>query len=191
MSEKVQFPETVILIDATYLNFIIADVKSNFEQMLQRPLQEVDLSTLLTFLALDASITPGKNDIQVLLVHDEATTTLNHCRPASLKEELNGVAFSNQLGEFIFSSISPEEIATRQELYLDLLKITSESEDVKKIVLVAFEEEYGKELSAQLSTTKKQLVRFTMFQPEQAADQQTEILAYPIMQAMGIKGDEL
>lgn len=192
MSEKVQFPETVILIDATYLNLIIQDVKKNFEQMLQRSLQEIDLSALLTYLALDAGITSERNNIQVLLVHDEKTLRLNHCQPSDLQKELNGVAFSNHIGEFTFSSISPENMVSRQELYLDLLKIVSESEETTRVILIAFEEEYGTEISEELTSVKgKQFVRFVMFQPEQTAHSLYEILAYPIMQALGIKGDEL
>lgn len=59
MDEKIKLPEIVMLVDAAFLNFIVSDLKRYFENVLNRPLQEIDLSLLTTYLALDAGIEEG------------------------------------------------------------------------------------------------------------------------------------
>ena len=69
MSDKpqIKLAETVVLIDAAFLNFVITDIKGYFEETLHRSLQEIDLSMLTTYITLDAGITEGKNEVQFLL----------------------------------------------------------------------------------------------------------------------------
>lgn len=64
---QIKLSETVVLIDAAFLNFVITDMKRYFEETLQRSLQEIDLSMLTTYLTLDAGIAEGKNEVQFLL----------------------------------------------------------------------------------------------------------------------------
>ena len=70
MSDKpqIKLAETVVLIDAAFLNFVITDIKGYFEETLHRSLQEIDLSMLTTYITLDAGITEGKNEVQFLFV---------------------------------------------------------------------------------------------------------------------------
>ena len=53
MDKKIKLPEIVMLIDAAFLNYVVSDLKSYFEKILNRPLREIDLSLLTTYLALD------------------------------------------------------------------------------------------------------------------------------------------
>lgn len=192
MNDKIELSETVMLIDAAFLDFVVTDLKKYFTSILKRDLQEVDLSQLTTYLALDAAIGEGKNDIQVLLVYDAATTRFTHCRPSDLKAELNGVAFNNELGEFSFASVSSEGMVSREELYLDLLGIVSDSADVKQLILVSSNEEYGDRVTAALKEVKeKEIIQFRMNEPVAPVDYRWEMLAYPVMQALGIRGEEL
>ena len=50
---QIKLSETVVLIDAAFLNFVITDMKRYFEETLQRSLQEIDLSMLTTYLTLE------------------------------------------------------------------------------------------------------------------------------------------
>ena len=52
MSDKpqIKLAETVVLIDAAFLNFVITDIKGYFEETLHRSLQEIDLSMLTTYI---------------------------------------------------------------------------------------------------------------------------------------------
>ena len=65
---QIKLSETVVLIDAAFLNFVITDMKGYFEDTLQRSLQEIDLSLFTSYLTLDAGINEGKNEVQFLFV---------------------------------------------------------------------------------------------------------------------------
>ena len=178
MDKKIKLPEIVMLIDAAFLNYVVSDLKSYFEKILNRPLREIDLSLLTTYLALDAGISEGDNKAQLLFVYD--------------KEELNGVAFSSQFGEFSFAGVPCEEMVTREELFLDLLGIVSDSADVKKLIVISFNEEYGDKVRTALNAVKeKEVIQFRMSEPDGVVEYHWEMLAFPLMQALGIKGDEL
>ena len=83
---QIKLSETVVLIDAAFLNFVITDMKGYFEETLQRSLQEIDLSMLTTYLTLDAGITEGKNEVQFLFVYDKDSSHLAHCHPSYLEK---------------------------------------------------------------------------------------------------------
>lgn len=102
------------------------------------------------------------------------------------------MAFQSNLGEFYFATISPEEITSRQDLYLDLFQVLGESEDVKKIIAIPATEEYGTEITVSINEIPdKEIIWFRMDHQDGVKKYQSEILAYPIMQALGIKGDEI
>ena len=181
MDEKIKFPSNVVLIDAAFLNLVVTDLKKYFEKTLMRELQEIDLSELVTYIVLDAGMAVGDNQIQILMVYDKDSA------------ELNGVAFKSQFGEFSFASVPCEEMVSREELYLDLLSIVLDSADVERLILVSFNEEYGDKVMERLKGVKnKETIQFRMNEPEESIEgYQWEMLAYPVMQALGIRGEEL
>lgn len=192
MEDKMKLSETVMLIDAAFLDFVVTDLKKYFTSLLKRELHDADLSQLITYLALDAGVDEGENDIQVLLVYDDGSARLAHCRPSNLKTELNGVAFKNELGEFSFASVSAEEVVSRQELYLDLLTIVGDSSQVKKLIVIAGDEVGDDRVTEALKEVKeKEIIRFGMNELAGPEDYCWELLAYPVMQALGIRGEEL
>ena len=194
MNDKPQITlsETVALIDAAFLNFVITDMKGYFEKTLQRSLQEIDLSMLTTYLMLDAGITEGKNEVQFLFVYDKGSSRLAYCQPADLVKELNGVAFQSPYGEYSFASVPSEGMVSREDLFLDLLSIVSDSADVKKMIVVSFNEEYGKKVTDALHVVKgKEIIQFRMNEPESPVTYKWDMLAFPVMQALGIKAEEL
>lgn len=189
---QIKLSETVVLIDAAFLNFVITDMKGYFEKTLQRSLQEIDLSMLTTYITLDAGITEGKNEVQFLFVYDKASSRLVYCQPSDLSQELNGVAFQSQYGEYSFASVPSEGMVSREDLFLDLLSIVSDSADVKKMIVVSFNEEYGKRVTDALRVVKgKEIIQFRMNEPESPVEYKWEMLAFPVMQALGIKAEEL
>ena len=189
---QIKLSETVVLIDAAFLNFVITDMKRYFEATLQRSLQEIDLSMLTTYLTLDAGIAEGKNEVQFLFVYDKESGNLVHCQPSDLEKELNGVAFQSPYGEYSFASVPSEGMVSREDLFLDLLSIVADSVDVKKMILVSFNEEYGKKVTDALNKVQgKEIVQFRMNEPETPVAYQWDMLAFPVMQALGIRADEL
>ena len=193
MDEKIKFPSNVVLIDAVFLNLVVTDLKKYLEKTLMRELQEIDLSELVTYIVLDAGMAVGDNQIQILMVYDKDSAQLSNCRPSDLSAELNGVAFKSQFGEFSFASVPCEEMVSREELYLDLLSIVLDSADVERLILVSFNEEYGDKVMERLKGVKnKETIQFRMNEPEESIEgYQWEMLAYPVMQALGIRGEEL
>ena len=189
---QIKLSETVVLIDAAFLNFVITDMKGYFEKTLQRSLQEIDLSMLTTYLTLDAGITEGKNEVQFLFVYDKDSSHLVHCHPSDLEKELNGDAFQSPYGEYSFASVPSEGMVSREELFLDLLAIVSDSADVKRMIVVSFNEEYGKKVTDALHEVKgKEIIQFRMNEPEASVEYKWDMLAFPVMQALGIRADEL
>ena len=189
---QIKLSETVVLIDAAFLNFVITDMKRYFEETLQRSLQEIDLSMLTTYLTLDAGIAEGKNEVQFLFVYDKESGNLAHCRPSDLEKELNGVAFQSPYGEYSFASVPSEGMVSREDLFLDLLSIVADSADVKKMILVSFNEEYGKKVTDALNEVQgKGIVQFRMNEPDTPVAYKWDMLAFPVMQALGIRADEL
>ena len=132
MSDKpqIKLAETVVLIDAAFLNFVITDIKGYFEETLHRSLQEIDLSMLTTYITLDAGITEGKNEVQFLFVYDKESSRLQYCQPSGLQEELNGVAFQSLMVN-ILCQRSIGRNGVKRRFVLDLLSIVSDSADVK------------------------------------------------------------
>lgn len=194
MNDKPQMKlsETVVLIDTNFLNFVITSLKGYFEKALNRSLQDIDISVLTTYMVLDAGLVEGSGDKQFLLVHDKESSHLQHCHPSDLKKELDGIAFQNSYGEFFFASIPSENLVSRGELFLDLLTIVSDSADVKNLIVVSFNEEYGDQVTEILNGVKeKKVFQFRMFESEIPLNYQWQMLGFPIMQALGIKADEL
>lgn len=189
---QIKLSEIVVLIDAAFLNFVITDMKGYFEKTLQRSLQEIDLSVLTTYLTLDAGVKEGKNEVQFLFVYDKQSSSLAFCHPSDLEKELNGVAFQSPFGEYSFASVPSEGMVSREDLFVDMLTIVADSADVKKMIIVSFNEEYGERVTEILSEVKgKEIIQFRMNEPESPVNYQWDMLAFPVMQALGIRADEL
>lgn len=189
---QIKLSEIVVLIDAAFLNFVITDMKGYFEKTLQRSLQEIDLSVLTTYLTLDAGVKEGKNEVQFLFVYDKQSSSLAFCHPSDLEKELNGVAFQSPFGEYSFASVPSEGMVSRENLFVDMLTIVADSADVKKMIVVSFNEEYGERVTDTLSEVKgKEVIQFRMNEPESPVDYHWDMLAFPVMQALGIRADEL
>lgn len=189
---KIKLSETVVLIDAAFLNFVITDLKTYFEKTLARPLQDIDFSVLTTYMMLDAEMSGQKNDVQFLLIYDKDSQHLINCQPSALKDELNGVAFQSPFGEYSFASVPCEGMVSREELFLDLLSIVADSADVNKMIVVSFNEEYGDKVSKLLNDVEgKDILQFRMNEPDSPVNYKWDMLAFSIMQALGIKAEEL
>ena len=194
MSDKpqIKLSETVVLVDAAFLNFVITDLKRYFEATLHRPLQEIDFTLLATYFTLDAGIGEGEREIQYLFVSDKQSSKLVHCHPSDLSTDLNGVAFKNAYGEYLFANVPSEDMVSRSELYLEMLTLIADSADVKRMIVISYNEEYGTKVTKILNdVTGKEIIQFRMNEPEETINYKWDMLGFPIMQALGIKADEL
>lgn len=193
MEKKIKLAETVILVDAAYLNFMLVNLKGFLEQQVSRDLSVVSMADLLTYIALDAQIQEGGKAVQVILISDDSTLKLQNAEPSDLKTELDGVAFKSTIGEFMFSTAFTEGLVSREELFLDVLEISLESEDVKKLVVLSFDDEYGDAVLDKINKEglKKEIIQFRMRELTQKVAFKSENLVFPLMKAFGISADEI
>lgn len=192
MEEKKLPAETAILIDACFLEMLTTDFKKNFERIIGRELNTIDLSELLTYIALDGGITPGENDIDVLFIYSSEHPSFTNCIPARLDTELNNVAFKNSIGEFTCRTFPNERIVSTDDMFVDSLQIIAEAKEVKRLLVVGYNEEYGDKIEEVLDKTEGKIItQFRMDEPKEKKKYATEIIAYAVMKALGIKGEEL
>ncbi len=190
--ENIKLPANVILIDVAYLNFLIGDIKRYFEQKLERTLQDLDLASFVEYLALDFGYEVGNNETQVLLVYDDSSPNICFCQPSDIKKDLDGKAFASQLGEFMFAGVPCENIVGRDELLLDLTKIVLNSDDVKRFILIGSDASYDNRLIEELNgADDKQVLQYRMDESTEKIEYRWELIVFPIMQAVGIREDEL
>ena len=198
MDDKIKFSPNVLLIDVTFINEIVATSRRVLGERLGRELPELDLPAWLTYLVLDAGLREGDNEIQVLLVHEAETHRLSGCQPHDL-ESLNGMACRTPLGEFQFSCVTPADIATREELFLDLMTLAQDSADVQCLALLPYHPEYGQKMEEELVKLLKEkeaeecrkVFYFTLSQPSSEWKFRTDFVTFSLLKAFGISPEEL
>lgn len=192
------FAENVILIDVAFINEIVSNSRSFLERKIGRTLPPVDLVGWLECLALDAGIQTGDNEIQIILVHDEASHTLKCCEPSEL-DNLDGKACRTRVGEMAFHCVTPARITNPEELFLDLMTLALDAKEVKRLLLVPFQPLYGDRVEDGLRKFFRgkeekewdKATYFTMEEPVEPAGFRWELVFFSLGHALGIKPDEL
>jgi hypothetical protein len=198
MAEDIKLAENIIIVDVEALNQTVTNLLCFLENTLHRNLNKIDLETWIVDLALDAGLRDGGHKTQILFVSDNDSVNLEHFKSGNLKA-LDGWGCRNQFGEFIISAISSEGLTSRESVYLDLLQIILNSKDVKRVVVVPSDDEYGERLSILLENAKqfiapespKNIVRFFSVKPGNTPGYKGEILIYSLMHALGIRSEDL
>lgn len=193
-TKNMKFAKSVMLIDVAFLNSVISDLRSHFSRILGRELQTIDLSALVSYIALDAGISQeALQQIQVLLIYDDLSAKILYTQPSDVENELNDVAFRNELGEFSFYSFRPEQFISVSDFFAESFRIIASDKNVCKLWTVG-------ELSEQILEdgaiskgflSSKEIVMFRMSEPAATENFRWELLGYPVMRALGIRGDEL
>ncbi|MGL5273514.1 MAG: DUF6621 family protein [Phocaeicola sp.] len=193
MKDQIKFDETVLLVDAAYLDRVAGDLSKHFSKVLERPLPKADLAILLECIALDAGVALGKNALQVIFLYDEESKKMKNIQPMDFQKELHGMAFQSQLGEFTLSAFDATELATREALFLETVTLLTESPDAKRMILVPSEEEYGDKLPAILNKIegKDKIALFGMNPLSEVISFEWEMLGYALLQSLGVKADEI
>ena len=191
MTNEIKFADTVILMDVAYVDRVAADLSRHFGEVVGRKLPKADLPVLLECLSLDSGIPLGENAVQVLFIYDEESKKMGALEPSDLEKELNNVAFKSQLGEFALYSFEPSDMASREELFLESLKVVADAKEVKRVIVVPAE--YGDKVPAILNKVdgKEKMTVFGMNPPAGEVVYQWEMFGFAILQSLGIKADEL
>ena len=193
ISNELKFAEKVILIDASYINKVTADLSKHFGQMIGRELPKADLPIFLECVAMDAAIQPGENVLQVLLVYDKEHAKMDAFNPSDLKKELNDVAFKSQLGEFQLNTFEPSDMADREAFFLEAVKLVADTKEVKHLVVVPSETEYGDKIPEILEKVDgKESIHVLGMNPLAPSKAfRWEMMGYAVLQALGIRSDEI
>ena len=193
INNELKFAEKVILIDAAYINKVTADLSQHFGQVIGRELPKADLPVFLECIAMDAAIHPGENVLQVLFVYDKEHTEMDAFNPGDLKKELNDVAFKSQLGEFQLNTFEPSDMADRETFFLESVKLVADAKEVKHLVIVPSEMEYGDKLPEILHKVdgKESIHVLGMNPPEPSNSFQWEMLSYVVVQALSVHSNEI
>jgi hypothetical protein len=193
INNELKFAEKVILIDASYINKVTGDLSQHFGQMIGRELPKADLPIFLECVAMDAAIQPGENVLQVLLVYDKELTKMDAFNPGDLKKELNDVAFKSQLGEFQLNTFEPSDMADREAFFLEAVKLVADAKEVKHLVIVPSETEYGDKIPEILEKVDgKESIHVLGMNPLAPSKAfRWEMMGYAVLQALGIRSDEI
>ena len=188
--------ENVIVVDAEYVDRVAFNLIVNFERMLGRKIPAADMARWVDCLALDGGISPEGNpegSVSVVLIHEKGSKGFENFVPA-MYNELDGKAFMDNLGEFVFSAVPVEQLTTKDDLLLDVVQSAMESKEVKRMMVVPNSEDgdcYDR--LRQLLRRAGDDKRITLFamEPMMGGNFRQEILGYSLMQALGIKAAEL
>jgi hypothetical protein len=191
---KANWSENVVIVDADYVDRVAFDLIVNFERMIGRRIHKADLAKWIDCVALDGGLREGEHDTQVVLIHDKKQAALDNFVPASYDDELNGKAFKDHLGEFTVSSFPVEDITTATDFFLDTVAMVCAQKEVKRVMIIPDAE--NRALYADLRHTLQRVddeKRITVFamQPMEGGNFRQEILGYSLMNALGIRAEEL
>ena len=192
-----KWSEIVILVDAEYVDKVAFDLIVNFERMLGRRIPQADMAQWLECIALDGGLRPTANSqkptatCQVVLIHDRNRQQMDNFQPGKFAD-LDGKAFSGQLGEFLISCVQVEEMVTKDDLYVDSLQIIANAAEVKRLMVVADSDRiYNKVREALRQADPDKHITVFAMQPMPNGNFRQEILGYSLMAALGIKSEEI
>ncbi|MGN1228638.1 MAG: DUF6621 family protein [Prevotella sp.] len=191
--ENRKLSPNVILADADYIDKVAFDLSVNFERMLGRRIPPADMARWVDCIALDGGIREGDNEVQVILVHERTTSALENFRPSSIKGDLDGKAFKDHLGEFCISAIAVEDsMVDKEHLFCDSLMHVCSQPEVRRVMVIPNGETYydGVRRALKDADDEKRITVFAM-QPMPGGNFWQEILGYSLMNALGIRGEEV
>ncbi len=194
INSEAQWSENIIIVDADYVDSVTFDLIVNFERMIGRRIPAADLPRWLDCVALDGGIREGEHQTQVVLIHRKDRKGMENFMPSDYESDLNGKAFKDHLGEFMLSSLPIEEIVDETDFLMEIVQAACEQPNVKRVMIVPNFEKDGlydrmRHVLQQIDDDK----RITVFamQPLSGGNFRQEILGYSLMNALGIKSEEI
>jgi hypothetical protein len=196
-ASKVKLSENIILADADYIDYVAFQLSVQFERMIGRRIPKADLSQWAVDIALDGGLrADGKShETQVVLVHEKQNPKLDNFTPSLYDTELSGQAFKDdKLGEFLINAYAVGDVVSKDDYLLDTVNMVLGHNEVKRLMIIPNGEQGSiyEELAGALreAPEDKHITLFAM-QPMPGGNFRQEILGYSLMNALGIKSDEL
>ncbi len=183
--------DNMIIVDADYIDKVAFDLTVNFERMLNRRIPKADTARWIDCVALDGGVREGKEQTQVVFIHRSGSQRLENFTPGDYADELHAKAFSDNLGEFVLSAVSEERIADKEELFLSTVALGCSAREVKRLILIPDEQYYESVRLALRRADDEKRITVLAMQPMPGGNFRQEILGYSLMNALGIRGEEL
>lgn len=194
INSEAQWSENIIIVDADYVDSVAFDLIVNFERMIGRRIPVADLARWIDCVALDGGIREGEHQTQVVLIHRKDRKGMENFMPSDYESDLNGKAFKDHFGEFMISSLPIEEIVDETDFLMEIVQAACEQPNVERVMIVPNFEKDGlydrmRHVLQQVDDDK----RITVFamQPLPGGNFRQEILGYSLMNALGIKSEEI
>lgn len=190
--DQARWSENVIIADADYVDAVAFDLIVNFERIIGRRIPKADMARWIDCIALDGGLRPGEHATQVVLLHGEGRSRLENFEPGDYAADLDGKAFSDNLGEFTFSSLPAVKPTGGGSLFTEAVEVVCAAPEVKRVMLIPNAELIYDDVRRALSRVAddKRVTVFAM-QPMAGGNFRQEILGYSLMSALGIKAEEI
>lgn len=184
----------MIIADADYIDQVAFNLIVNFERMIGRHIPQADLARWIDCIALDGGLREGENRTQVVLIHNRDSKALDNFVPADYEQELRGKAFRDHLGEFVIDALPVEAMVRKDDMLIDILQTACAQQEVRRVMLIPDAEKAGVyddvRQALRYVDDSKRVTVFAM-QPMEGGNFRQEILGYSLMNALGIRGEEI
>ncbi len=197
-TSHIRLSENIIVADADYIDYVAFQLSVQFERMLNRRVPPADLSRWAVNVALDGGLRAKegvKHETQVVLVHDKGRAKLDNFMPSNYDDELNAKAFEDPtLGEFLVNAYAVGDVVGKDDYILDTVRMVTEHSEVKRLMVIPNGEEgdlYAKLRHALRDVDNDQHITLFAMQPMEGGNFRQEILGYSLMNALGIRAEEI
>ncbi len=196
-ANNIKLSENFILADADYIDYVAFQLSVQFERMIGRRIPKADLSQWVVDIALDGGLRADGSDheTQVVLVHEKQHAKMDNFQPSVYDTDIDARAFKDEkLGEFLVNAISVGDVVSKDDYILDTINMVLSHKEVKRLMIIPNGEQGSiyEEVAAALrgADDDKRITLFAM-QPMPGGNFRQEILGYSLMNALGIKSEEI
>ena len=196
-ASKVKLSENIILADADYIDYVAFQLSVQFERMIGRRIPKADLSQWAVDIALDGGLrADGKtHETQLILVHEKQNPKMDNFTPSIYDTELTGQAFKDdKLGEFLVNAYAVGDVVSKDDYLLDTVNMVLGHEEVKRLMVIPNGEQgsiYEEVAGALRDAPEDKHITLFAMQPMPGGNFRQEILGYSLMNALGIKSEEI
>lgn len=196
-ANNIKLSENIILADADYLDYVAFQLSVQFERMIGRRIPKADLSQWAVDVALDGGLrADGKaHETQLILVHEKQNPKMDNFTPSIYDTELNGQAFNDdKLGEFLVNAYPVGDVVSKDDYILDTVNMILGHEEVKRLMIIPNGEQgaiYEEVAGALREAPEDKHITLFAMQPMPGGNFRQEILGYSLMNALGIKSNEI
>ena len=196
-ANTIKLSENIILADADYLDYVAFQLSVQFERMIGRRIPKADLSQWAVDVALDGGLrADGKaHETQLILVHEKQNPKMDNFTPSIYDTELNGQAFNDdKLGEFLVNAYPVGDVVSKDDYILDTVNMVLGHDEVKRLMIIPNGEQgsiYEEVAGALREAPEDKHITLFAMQPMPGGNFRQEILGYSLMNALGIKSDEI